>query len=685
VRLPAVRLFDALLPPASRGADPETLRQARVMVALASIMLVADIVYTAIFLALDLPVVTLIAGGEAILTAGLLLAHRRGLPRVVAANLLIVAIAICLVATLTFEGVPEDTVFPWFMLLPIFAFLLLGPRGGLPWFVAACLLLEGLHATRDSVWAAGLGRLGGGNSSEALASHLGLTAVMTGVVWALGASRELAVRQHDAMVAREQHAHQELTRAHGMARMLLDHVDHAIVLVDRGGRTAPQCSRAAQELLGAVTPGMKVWRLFEDGNPRFAAWLEASWISAEDGWMPLELALAQVPTQVELGGRMLAITLRIVDAESATTPVLLVATDITEVVRAREAEQVSRQVATLLSRSVEEPYLVASFVAEGSRLVVGICGGLWPAADQRRAVHTLKGSALVMGLKCLGGWLHALEDRMATADAGCSEEDRSRLAEAWQALVGPMQPLLERDALQGLRIQATELEDLVALVEGGADGAELVAALRMLAWEPVRPWLEQLAQRARALHLEGGRELAVVVDCDALRVPPSADWAGLWPTLVHLVRNAVDHGLEAPELRAAVRKPAIGTLFLRASRSPSWLSLEIADDGPGVCWEAVARKAAARGLPIEHQADLVEALFTEGLSTRDTVTQTSGRGVGLSAVRFAARRLGGEVELSSVAGRGTSVRIVLPLASSRSPLPVHRDTDLSLEGALACP
>ena len=90
--------------------------------------------------------------------------------------------------------------------------------------------------------------------------------------------------------------------------------------------------------------------------------------------------------------------------------------------RSREAEQVSHEVARLLMRNTEEPHLVASFLAESGRLVGGVCEGRWPAADQRRAVHTLKGSALVMGLDALGASLHNIEERMAGEETGtCSE------------------------------------------------------------------------------------------------------------------------------------------------------------------------------------------------------------------------------------------------------------------------
>jgi two-component system, chemotaxis family, sensor kinase CheA len=137
--------------------------------------------------------------------------------------------------------------------------------------------------------------------------------------------------------------------------------------------------------------------------------------------------------------------------------------------------------------------------------------------------------------------------------------------------------------------------------------------------------------------------------------------------LVHLVRNSLDHGLEPPEERIAAGKPEVGTLEISARHAGGSVVIEVRDDGRGVDPEAVARRAAQRGL-IDAQAAseitmkaAVELLFAPGFSTVETTSDISGRGVGMDAVRAKIRELGGEVIVDSVQGEGTTAQIRLPL------------------------
>jgi two-component system chemotaxis sensor kinase CheA len=137
--------------------------------------------------------------------------------------------------------------------------------------------------------------------------------------------------------------------------------------------------------------------------------------------------------------------------------------------------------------------------------------------------------------------------------------------------------------------------------------------------------------------------------------------------IVHLVRNALDHGLEAPAERAAAGKPATGTVRISARHAGGNVVITVADDGRGVDPHAVAAIAIKRGLLTIEQADgidaarAIELLFTPGFSTREQTDDISGRGVGMDAVRAKVRELGGEVLLSSEPGQGTTAQIRLPL------------------------
>ena len=137
--------------------------------------------------------------------------------------------------------------------------------------------------------------------------------------------------------------------------------------------------------------------------------------------------------------------------------------------------------------------------------------------------------------------------------------------------------------------------------------------------------------------------------------------------LVHLVRNAVDHGLERPDQRLAAGKPRHGTIEIAARHAGGSVVIEVRDDGAGIDPQAIAHKALSLGMIDEEAATnidmrgAVELLFTSGFSTAQTTSDISGRGVGMDAVRAKIRQLGGEVVIDSTPGAGTFAQIRLPL------------------------
>jgi two-component system chemotaxis sensor kinase CheA len=133
--------------------------------------------------------------------------------------------------------------------------------------------------------------------------------------------------------------------------------------------------------------------------------------------------------------------------------------------------------------------------------------------------------------------------------------------------------------------------------------------------------------------------------------------------LLHLVRNALDHGLERPEEREAKGKPRRGTLTLAARQASSLAEVAVLDDGAGIDPERVRRRAAELGIRTEEMDDaaVLELVFLPAFSTRRGVSALSGRGVGLDVVKASVERLGGAVRVRSVPGRGTEFRLACPL------------------------
>ena len=135
--------------------------------------------------------------------------------------------------------------------------------------------------------------------------------------------------------------------------------------------------------------------------------------------------------------------------------------------------------------------------------------------------------------------------------------------------------------------------------------------------------------------------------------------------LTHMIRNAIDHGIEKPEDRAASGKTETGTLILRARQSSGSIIIQIIDDGAGLNRKKIQEIAVTKGLiPADSQlseAEIDHLLFAPGFSTASEVTNLSGRGVGMDVVKTAITELGGKIAIASVTGEGTTFSITLPL------------------------
>ncbi|QCI14333.1 hybrid sensor histidine kinase/response regulator [Pseudomonas putida] len=188
----------------------------------------------------------------------------------------------------------------------------------------------------------------------------------------------------------------------------------------------------------------------------------------------------------------------------------------------------------------------------------------------------------------------------------------------------------------------------------------------------MRPFADVLSGQSRMVR-DLGRSLGkqVRLDIEGEKTQVDRDvLEKLEAPLTHLLRNAVDHGIELPEQRALSGKPEEGVIRLRASHQAGLLVLELIDDGAGIDLERLRRSIVERGLApfdsvsLMSEAELLAFLFLPGFSLRDQVTEVSGRGVGLDAVQHMVRGLRGSIELTQEAGQGCRFHLEVPLTLS---------------------
>ncbi len=196
--------------------------------------------------------------------------------------------------------------------------------------------------------------------------------------------------------------------------------------------------------------------------------------------------------------------------------------------------------------------------------------------------------------------------------------------------------------------------------------SDLQEAIMLTRMQPVANIFNKFPRVVRDLARKLGKEVELQLEGKDVELDKTIIEAISDP-LTHLVRNAVDHGIESPEERVRTGKDPKGTVILRAYHEAGQVNIEIADDGKGLDPDILADKAVAKGLISEEQAKVmsdkekVNLIFYPGFSTAEKVTDVSGRGVGMDVVKTNLDKLGGEVELESTPGVGTTIKIKLPL------------------------
>jgi len=217
----------------------------------------------------------------------------------------------------------------------------------------------------------------------------------------------------------------------------------------------------------------------------------------------------------------------------------------------------------------------------------------------------------------------------------------------------------------GMRELSREIKAQYAVINRIAE--EMQDAIMQVRMMPVSFVFQRFPRLVRDTSRKLGKDVNLVLEGEETEADKNII-ESLGDPLVHIVRNCLDHGFEPPEVRRAAGKPVTGTLTIRASQQSDRVVIEISDDGKGIDPEIIKRKAYQKGIIDEStlerigDQDAINLVFASGFSTVEAVTDLSGRGVGMDVVRTAVEKVDGTVVLESEKGKGTRIRLSLPLS-----------------------
>jgi len=258
----------------------------------------------------------------------------------------------------------------------------------------------------------------------------------------------------------------------------------------------------------------------------------------------------------------------------------------------------------------------------------------------------------------------ALREQRHTVESSSSVRVDTRKLDNLVDMVGELviaqSMVLQNPEILAIKDQKLQ-KDSVQLNRITAELQRISMSMRMI---PIKATFQKMIRLVRDLSKKSGKEVNLLMQGEETEIDRNMV-EEIYEPLVHMIRNSVDHGVEMPVERIAAGKDPVGTINISAEQKGGNIVIDIRDDGKGLDCEKIRSKAIERGIisaadQLDEKA-IFDLIFHAGFSTRDEVTEVSGRGVGMDVVRRSIERLRGKMEVSSIKGKGSGFQLKLPL------------------------
>lgn len=477
---------------------------------------------------------------------------------------------------------------------------------------------------------------------------------------------------------------QELSRMNQTMTALLDSLGQGFFIFNNEGRILDVSSRACENTIECKPDGKMIWdvlQLSENKVSGFQKWMQTLFMEM----LPFEdLAPLGPTTYPHSNQRNISLEYNpLRGADGSIEGVVVVASDITNLVEAQKQAEYQKEHAKMIINLVKSKREVLRFIHESKDMLQAIgyqTSGHRESIDSEelyRHLHTLKGGAALFAVSPVATACHEAETLLGQFNENPTPESKLELQTKcgevemqFEAFLEKTKEILGASVLseeRQLEVPVSKIHELASRIEPLPGGKKLADDLRAeFILEPVAPYFSPYNEVMQSLATKIDKLLhpLQIVDNKVAIVPEI--YNSLFGTLVHAFRNAVDHGIELPDIRLERGKEAAGQVVVTTeviqNSAQETLLVKIQDDGAGINPEKIREKLNKKGLDISAESDqeVIQHIFDSQFSTREQVTEISGRGVGMDAIKYAAEELGGKVWVESVLGSGSTLYIEVP-------------------------
>lgn len=473
-----------------------------------------------------------------------------------------------------------------------------------------------------------------------------------------------------------------------LLKTMLNSVGQGFLIFDQNGDCLTTYSKACESLLESSPAGEKIWdvlKINDSDIQSFNMWLDLVFKAKHDFSKYRELG-----PQSFINSKQQTVRLEyfpVMDGASLQS-IVMVATDVTTELQALDQAKHDREHANMILKMTRNSYAFARFNRAFELMLQQFeieFKNIDKGIDKLfRIIHTIKGTAATLSMLDIATFSHSLEtvlsefntqskDDQVTAQKEI-EDLLSKMRESHKNIMTEFQTIMGNQASSGRNTRQFDADQLrsfykVLSSENTSEKIldqysrifikEPIGHFFLLYQELVQDLADQLSKKVKPLKIIGGD---LLIDAEP--------YIPLFESFVHIFRNSMDHGFELPEVRQSLNKDREGQIIVNISNEQNggdkFLRIAVSDDGCGIDEARIARilKASGRANEVigKTKDELIQMVFSANFSTKSTLTDISGRGIGLDAVLAEAKKLGGSARAESVTGKETRIIIEVPLA-----------------------